>query len=123
MHTGPILVVEDHVDSRDMLVQLLQQWGYSVAAVSSGDEVIKLLNAGLHPRLILLDLMLPEMSGWTIMEVLQSDLRLRDIPVIVLTAVAPAVLVRNPIKAARILQKPYDYGELQRLVEQLAGAP
>jgi CheY-like chemotaxis protein len=123
VRSGPILVIEDHADSRDMLAQFLELWGYAVATATGGDDALALLDAGLHPRLVLLDLMLPDVSGWHVMEQLRADERLRDIPVVVVTAVGSEVLRRKPIEADAILQKPFNYDELQRTVQQLAGEP
>ena len=123
MPPGPILVVEDHVDSRDMLAQMLEMWGYSVATANGGDEALALLDAGLSPRLMLLDLMLPDISGWQVMEQLRADPRLHDLPVIVITAVGSEVLQRKAIDADAILQKPFNYDELQRTVQRLAAKP
>lgn len=106
-----------------MIAQLLGIWNYTVAIADTGEEALKLLDSGLRPRLILLDLMLPNISGWHVMEQLRADHRLRDIPVIVVTAVGSHVLQRKAIEADAILQKPFNYDDLQHTVQRLAGEP
>ena len=123
MPTGPILIVEDQDDSRDLLAQMLAMWGYAVATTATGDEAIAWLDGGLCPRLMMLDLMLPNTSGWTVMERLRADPRLRHIPVIVVTAVTGEMLRRNPVDADAIIRKPFDYEELQQTVRRFAGDP
>jgi CheY-like chemotaxis protein len=102
-------------------VQLVTLWGYPVAVASDGEGVLRLLNEGLRPRAILLDLMMPEMSGWTVLELLRADARLCEIPVIVITAVADEELSRQPIRADAVLPKPINYDEQQILIRRLTG--
>ena len=65
---APILIVEDDADVRDTMVQVLESEGFSVRATRDGREALDALRAGLRPRLILLDLMMPVMNGWQFRE-------------------------------------------------------
>lgn len=58
-----VLVVEDEPSVRDLLVELLSEEGYSVAAAPDGQAALQLLDEGLQPRLILADVMMPRLTG------------------------------------------------------------
>jgi CheY-like chemotaxis protein len=62
--TKQILVVEDDEDSRRALLNVLEDKGYSVAALDSCEAALDYLQASPRPHLILLDLMMPGMEGW-----------------------------------------------------------
>jgi CheY-like chemotaxis protein len=83
--TGLVLVVEDDLPTRELLRRLLikEEWGVTEAA--NGQEALGRLRAG-RPDLILLDLMMPEMDGFQLLEELRKHQEWRDIPVIVVTA-------------------------------------
>jgi CheY-like chemotaxis protein len=81
----PILVVDDNADERTLVAALLERAGYEVVMVDSGEAALKWL--GQHQAsLILLDLMMPVMSGFDVMAALNKDDTYRDIPVIAVTA-------------------------------------
>jgi CheY-like chemotaxis protein len=113
----PILIVEDDSHTRTGLVTLLQNDGFSVVAVTNGQEALDALESGLRPALMLIDLMLPEVSGWDLLKYLHEDFELRLIPTIVVTA-APDE--RTPLIADHVLPKPVDVGRLLTLVRKLA---
>ncbi|HTV18000.1 MAG TPA: response regulator [Polyangiaceae bacterium] len=87
-HDGPVLVVEDEPDIREMMVALLESRGYAVAAAADGADALAQLRAGRAPCLILLDLMMPVMDGWTFCREKGRDPALAGIPVIVVSAVS-----------------------------------
>lgn len=80
-----ILLVEDNEMNRDMLSRRLTRRGYEVLVACDGVEGVEAARIHL-PDLILMDLSLPEMDGWTATRILKSDSRTRHIPVIALTA-------------------------------------
>jgi signal transduction histidine kinase/CheY-like chemotaxis protein len=80
-----ILVVDDDWKSRDMLRRTLAKEGWTVAEASNGREAISLLERS-RPALVLLDLMMPEMDGFEVLERMRRDEGWRDIPVVVVTA-------------------------------------
>jgi CheY-like chemotaxis protein len=84
---APILIVDDSADDRTFLATLLERVGYHVATVDSGRAALKWLERR-PASLILLDLMMPIMSGLDVMAALAKDSRTRDIPVIVVTSKA-----------------------------------
>ena len=82
-----VLVVEDIVEQRNILVTLLRYSGYEVLEAADGEEAIQL--AGKHrPDLILMDAGLPVLDGWQATEQLKQDPSTSQIPVVMLTAYA-----------------------------------
>ena len=100
-----ILLVEDHTDTCAALFQILTEKGYSVLTADNGQQALDLLDRGLRPRLILIDLMLPQVSGWELLTYLQTDPDLRFTPTVVITGV-PKDQVR--VVADAIFSKPLD---------------
>ena len=80
-----VLVVDDDWKSRDMLRRTLAKEGWTVAEASNGREAISLLERS-RPALVLLDLMMPEMDGFELLERMRREDGWRDIPVVVVTA-------------------------------------
>jgi signal transduction histidine kinase/DNA-binding response OmpR family regulator len=80
-----VLVVEDEADMRDMLCRMLAKAGWVVAEAANGREALARL-ADDQPQLILLDLLMPEMDGFTFVEILRHQEAWRSIPVVVVTA-------------------------------------
>jgi adenylate cyclase len=83
--SAQVLVVDDDAKSRDMLRRTLEKEGWSVAEAVNGREALSHLNRA-RPGLVLLDLMMPEMDGFEVLERMRSEDPWRDIPVIIVTA-------------------------------------
>jgi len=83
---GPVLIVEDDGSARDMLRQIVEKMSLSAAEAVDGRQALDWLGAHPEPALILLDLMMPEMDGFEVLDTLATHPGWRDIPVIVLTA-------------------------------------
>jgi DNA-binding response OmpR family regulator len=82
---GTLLVVEDSELNRDVLTRRLQREGHVVTAVANGREALEILQAQAFD-LVLLDILLPEMDGYELLRRLKADAGLRDLPVIVISA-------------------------------------
>ena len=80
-----VLVVDDDPKSRDVLRRTLTKEGWTVAEAANGHEALDHLERG-RPALVLLDLMMPEMDGFEVLERMRREEAWRDIPVIVVTA-------------------------------------
>jgi CheY-like chemotaxis protein len=115
---APIFVVDDDLDLRETLGELLAEEGYPIRLLENGRAALDLLHAGIRPRLILLDLMMPEMSGWEFRERQLEDEALRTIPVVVMTASRGFDGVA--LSAAEILLKPVGVTEILGAVERNA---
>jgi len=86
--SGRILVVEDNRDTSALLRDLLEAEGYEVNSVLTGEAAFEALDATPDIDLLVLDLMLPGMSGYEVIERLRGRAELADIPVLVLSALA-----------------------------------
>ena len=78
-----ILVVEDDVFLSSLLVSRLQQAGLNVQKAMTGEEALEMLRGGTVPSLILLDIILPQKSGFEVLEEIQADPNLQKAPVII----------------------------------------
>ena len=87
---APILVVDDAATIRVALAEILRQEGFTVVEACHGREALDYLLAGpILPRLILLDLSMPVMSGWELLGVLRAYRRFADLPIILVTGERP----------------------------------
>ena len=108
-----ILLVDDDADVRESIGEALEEEGYRVARASNGKEALRLLkNDNLRPDLILLDIMMPEMDGWTFRAEQRKDPELASIPVLVFTAYGTPKDVAQQLEAAGFLRKPLRLDEL-----------
>ena len=106
---GHILVVDDNRLNRIKLAHSLQQEGHSSAMAENGRQAIEMIGA--EPfDLVLLDIVMPEIDGYQVLEQMKSDSHLRDIPVIVISALDEMESVVKGIKmgAEDYLPKPFD---------------
>jgi CheY-like chemotaxis protein len=115
----PIVIVDDDTDVREALGEVLAEEGYATRLFESGRAALTYLRDadGSGPSLILLDLMMPEMSGWQFREEQLKDERLREIPVVVITASRYGA---GSIAASEVLFKPVALGELVDAVHRNA---
>lgn len=84
-----IFIVDDQMYIRKMLQMVLQENGYLTREFANGNEFlgyIQAINENEKPLLILLDIMMPEISGFEILQKLSTDENLKDIPVIIISA-------------------------------------
>ena len=110
------LVVEDDAYYRKILCETLEGAGYRVESAMHGVAALACLHAGTKPALILLDLMMPVMDGWSFMAELKQDSTLAAIPVIVTTGGGDRVLHSAPVSAA-YLNKPINRERLLAMIE------
>ena len=103
-----LLVVDDEPDIRESIAEVLESDGYEVATAR---------DAGERFAAILLDLMMPNVSGWQFREIQLRDPRIAEIPVIVVSAAWP------PCQASRVLGKPFDIDELLRTIRVVLEQP
>ncbi len=106
---GLLLVVDDDEANREVLSRRLESQGYTVATAENGQRALDTLRAGVFD-LVLLDIMMPEMDGYEMLERLKADDRLRHIPVIMISALGELDSVVRCIEmgAEDYLTKPFD---------------
>jgi CheY-like chemotaxis protein len=103
---GNILVVDDDQAIRETISEVLRDEGYEVVCAENGLQALSVLHKGKRPDVVLLDLMMPVMSGWEVLEQLQANTDLCRIPVVVVSAMtAPGVRdhLAKPIDLDRLL--------------------
>lgn len=119
-----ILIVDDHPDSCDLLTRVLAQQGHVIRCASGGREgLTSLLNN--MPDLLVLDLLMPEMDGVSLLEVLRSYLRLAKLPVVVLTGFpdGPSAKRARELGVRHVLAKAtYDLNEISKAVGEALAA-
>lgn len=115
----PILLVEDDDDSREMLATVLAFSGRPVVTACNGMEAYNLARQH-RPSLIILDLMMPVMSGEEFRRAQLANADIRRIPVLILSAHHEARKIAKRMKAAGCLMKPVDFEDLGRLVNRFA---
>jgi DNA-binding response OmpR family regulator len=86
METARILVVDDNEMNRDMLARRLKRQGYEVDLAEDGDVALETIRTSNYD-LILLDIMMPRMNGYEVLEELKNDQAYQDIPIIMISAV------------------------------------
>lgn len=84
-HNWQVLVVDDEPDSLEIVTRILTFHGATIRAVSAGTAAIELLER-FTPTLIIMDISMPEMDGWEMLYRLKNNTRLRDVPIVALTA-------------------------------------
>jgi CheY-like chemotaxis protein len=115
-----ILLVEDDVDIRIDLADILRTEGYEVATVANGQEALDWLhNHGNQASLILLDLMMPVMNGWDFRARQLEEPDLGAIPVVLLSGAGDVARHANALKTAGYLIKPLRLDSLLRIVSRL----
>ena len=119
-HSAPpctVLIVEDHPEISTTLTELLEDEGYQVVTAVNGQEALTYLrHAPQPPSLILLDLMMPVMDGWTFRTLQAGDPALAAIPVVVMSAISNVRYQQFPIAAAAYLPKPLNFHLLLQTV-------
>lgn len=114
---GPVLVVDDDHDIREMIRMALEYEGYEVVVAEHGRAALEKLSSMSRPCLILLDLMMPVMNGFMFLDAQRADPRLADLPIVVISAYAHRV----PAGVAGFVPKPLDLDVLLAEVRRHCG--
>lgn len=119
MAQGKILVVEDHPLNRELIVTVLRARGYTVLEAKDGLGLLERVKAE-RPALIIMDLQLPHIDGFTLTRQLKADVETRDIPVVASSSFAKPEDQMQALNAGCVasLTKPLN---LPVLLETVAG--
>jgi CheY-like chemotaxis protein len=109
-----VLVIEDDRDMRDALVEVLRLEGFEVESAGNGADGLAHARAH-HPDVILLDLMMPIMSGWEFRAEQRKDPRIGEIPVIVMSA------YHSDLDVAESIPKPFHLDDMIAAIRRHAG--
>jgi CheY-like chemotaxis protein len=116
-----VLVIDDDEEIRSTIRAVLEDQGFAVACAANGREALDLLlRDEVKPALILLDLMMPEMDGWTFRQEQQKVPRIAQIPVVLFSGHLDAGQAALSLNAAAMMAKPLRLEGLVTLVDQLA---
>ena len=113
-----ILVVDDEPDIRQVIEDILRDEGFTVLAATNGRNMLKLLET-VTPSLILLDVMMPDMNGIDAFQVMQRSSKLKDIPVVMMSAGFKFTDMKDVLHGW--LPKPFDLEHLLELVWGIVG--
>lgn len=117
---GKVLAVDDDPVIQRLLQVNLEMEGFEVDLASDGAEALRRMRAD-APDCVLLDVMMPELDGWTVLAEMKQDPALADIPVIFLSARAQDADIERGtgLGASAYITKPFDPIDLVELVEEL----
>jgi two-component system, response regulator, stage 0 sporulation protein F len=116
-----ILVVDDDASHRTLICDLLEEMGYHCVQAGNGREALDFLENEI-PMAVLLDLRMPVMSGWGLLDALKKMPRARNLPIIIISAYGfewEAELVG----ASGYVSKPVDLDKVKTTVQQIVGPP
>jgi CheY-like chemotaxis protein len=111
-----VLVVDDDRDSLNAVRAVLERLGLAIVTADNGEDAIGQLDNGLRPRLVLIDLMLPGVSGWDLLQYVREKPELRDVRTAVVTGF-PRENLR--VTADAVLHKPVAHDRLVKTVLKL----
>ncbi len=116
MSQPTVLIVEDDVDTREMLGRFLELEGFNVETAANGRQALDRLEAGPAASIIVLDLMMPVMDGWQFRREQARRESLANIPVIVVSAAGRDRM--HQIDANAFVSKPVDLEELLARIDE-----
>jgi signal transduction histidine kinase/CheY-like chemotaxis protein len=120
--TAPrVLVIDDDLNALDVMRRFLSKEGFDVLTAQGGREGLKLARE-VRPSLITLDVLMPELDGWSVLRELKSIPELASIPVIMLTIVDERSK-GYALGASEYITKPIDWTRLRAVLHRLNGSP
>jgi CheY-like chemotaxis protein len=114
-----VMVVDDEYDLQQAVKGVLEDEGFEVVTCSTGEQAMAALKSG-RPEVLLLDLMLPAMSGYEVLDRVREQPALHDLPIVIMSAVCEPVSVGDRSQA--FLRKPFSAERLIEVVQTLKGA-
>jgi two-component system, chemotaxis family, chemotaxis protein CheY len=116
-----VMVIDDDADIRTAIQDLLDGEGFATIGAADGQAALNLLaDSRNRPAVILLDLMMPIVDGWTFCKIRQGVVTLMEIPVITISA-ASTTGTRAPLRVDGSIEKPFDADVLIKLVTGMVG--
>lgn len=118
-----ILVVDDNARVREMLGDLLEEEGHTVFQAGTGEDALRMLQAGIRPNLVVTDLMMPGVDGWQMLSAIEQ---MPEPPrVIVFTSLGDMSSIERLTEryGCRVLKKPEQLREVVDVAEELMARP
>ena len=124
MNEKTVMIIEDEEDAAELFAEMMRVSGYRIVKTSKSAPAIGMMIAE-RPDVILLDIMMPEISGLDILRQMRTDPALANIPVIVITAKGMPADIKNGMEAgaSSYLTKPVGFLDLKDAVERALGKP
>ncbi len=115
-----VLIVDDDLDTADMLVEMMRLGGYQAYKTLSGSVAVSQIFHH-QPDVVLLDIMMPDCSGYDVLRNVRRDPRLKTTPIILISALSLPEHIQRGLDsgAAAYLTKPVGFKELKTTVEQV----
>ena len=123
MNEKTVMIIEDEEDAAELFAEMMRVSGYRVVKTSKSAPAIEMMTAE-KPDVILLDIMMPEISGLDILRQMRRDPTLANIPVVVVTAKGMPADIKNGMEAgaSTYLTKPVGFLDLKEAVERALGS-
>jgi CheY-like chemotaxis protein len=118
---GTVLVIDDDPTMHDLLQRALSREGFRVEAALEGEGGLERARE-IKPDIILLDVLMPGLDGWSVLSILKSDRELSSIPVVIVSMLEDRRLA-FALGAAEYVTKPVEPGRLANLLQRLAPEP
>jgi CheY-like chemotaxis protein len=119
MRDTTVLVVDDEPDIRHLLAEVLEDEGHTVVTAQDGRDALDQLRDGVTPCAILLDLVMPRMTGWDLVGALRRDPRLAAIPFAIMGANPRYAAEAVGLGARRWLPKPMELEDVISTIDEL----
>lgn len=119
--TKKIMIVDDEEDIRVSVGQVLEVSGFKVIKAQNGHECLEKLERTI-PDLLILDIMMPNMSGWDVAARIKENPKWSDIPIVFLTAKGDEMSIgMGGLASEDYIVKPFDIMDLKKRVEKVLG--
>ena len=117
-----VMIIEDEPDAAEMFAEMMRVNGFRVVKSFSSGPAINII-ANEMPDVVILDVMMPDVSGLEVLKFMRREPELKDIPVVVVSAKSMSEDIRAGMEAGAsvYLTKPFSYLELKHAVENLIG--
>ena len=121
--TKTVLIIEDEADAADLFAEMMRVSGFRVLKTSSSAPAISMMTVE-KPDVVLLDIMMPDISGLDILRQMRADPDLANIPVVVVSAKSMPADIKHGMEAgaSTYLTKPVGFMELKEAVERALGS-
>jgi DNA-binding response OmpR family regulator len=117
-----VMIVDDNEDIRTSVSQILEIGGYEVMKAESGPDCLRQLEHE-RPDLVILDIMMPGMSGWDVAARMKEDEKLSTVPIVFLTAKGDDMsIAMGGLASEEYIIKPFDVVKLMECVDRILGS-
>ena len=115
-----VVIVEDHPEVAEMLSEMMRLIGFDTLTALSSPSALDLIKKR-HPALVILDVMMPDVSGLDVVRSMRLISELNDVPVLIVSSLAQSQDVTTGLAAgaSAYLTKPVDFSELMQIVQTL----